>query len=416
MAARDFEDEQAYFLSRHRLHNRLLHGWGIICGLEIRPHPDPNCADRYVIVKPGIAIDCCGRELVVEEEKTVEVWKPPQGNKGNARDESESTLERQEFVLLIRYCEQEIEMVPPLYEDCDHDELQANRVREVANLVALPRWDVDEGCWPHRRHDEENKERPCRSCGDEPIDDRSCLEPECHCEQGVPLALVTHLRKSEERSVALEIRTDRRPELRTPPEYLTHIVGINWPHGGVVRLSHLVGSAMNGRLEIYFDRQLDTPPGVQIYDEDENGRLQAQSDEQGHEYEDNYALMGTGVNAYTFMAELHRQEDVHYSPEVLFDDSNPPGLLSDLCRAVFPLDDRVLTGDIRLDNAVIFVKLRCDFVLDCNGRPVDGDHLRGRRPTGNGHSGGTFESWFRVVDDLERPRRRQPSRRAEASQ
>jgi hypothetical protein len=45
------------------------------------------------------------------------------------------------------------------------------------------------------------------------------------------------------------------------------------------------------------------------------------------------------------------------------------------------------------------VTLRCDFILDCHGNPVDGTHLRGRLPTGNGTMGGNFESWFRVVSD-----------------
>ncbi len=43
MAAREFIAEQRYFLSHHRLHNRLLHGWGVVCGLGVTPHPDPAC-------------------------------------------------------------------------------------------------------------------------------------------------------------------------------------------------------------------------------------------------------------------------------------------------------------------------------------------------------------------------------------
>ena len=36
MTAEDFEADQHYFLSRHRLHNALLHGWGVVWGLEVR--------------------------------------------------------------------------------------------------------------------------------------------------------------------------------------------------------------------------------------------------------------------------------------------------------------------------------------------------------------------------------------------
>ena len=37
MTAEDMRTEQAYFVERLRRHNRLLHGWGIICGLQVLP-------------------------------------------------------------------------------------------------------------------------------------------------------------------------------------------------------------------------------------------------------------------------------------------------------------------------------------------------------------------------------------------
>ena len=48
---------------------------------------------------------------------------------------------------------------------------------------------------------------------------------------------------------------------------------------------------------------------------------------------------------------------------------------------------------------MVHVTLKCDFIVDCLGNPVDGDHLRGRLPSGDGVAGGIFESWFRVVKD-----------------
>lgn len=35
----DFRSEQQYFLEKLRLHNRCLHGYGVVCGLEIEPVP-----------------------------------------------------------------------------------------------------------------------------------------------------------------------------------------------------------------------------------------------------------------------------------------------------------------------------------------------------------------------------------------
>ena len=66
LTACDFTDEQTYHRSHRILHNRMLHGWGVVCGLNVRQHPQPECRDSYVEVSPGIALDCCGQELIVE--------------------------------------------------------------------------------------------------------------------------------------------------------------------------------------------------------------------------------------------------------------------------------------------------------------------------------------------------------------
>ncbi len=60
LSAEDRRDEQSYLLDRWRRHNRFLHGWGVVSGLEVKVD---NGAD--IEVAPGIAIDCAGNELVV---------------------------------------------------------------------------------------------------------------------------------------------------------------------------------------------------------------------------------------------------------------------------------------------------------------------------------------------------------------
>jgi len=37
MSVEDMNAEQEYFVERLRRHNRLFHGWGILCGLEVKP-------------------------------------------------------------------------------------------------------------------------------------------------------------------------------------------------------------------------------------------------------------------------------------------------------------------------------------------------------------------------------------------
>jgi hypothetical protein len=64
--------EQEYFRSKLRLHNRFLHGWGVVCGAEVCPVPttDKKTSGGYeawkVIVKPGYALDCCGNEINID--------------------------------------------------------------------------------------------------------------------------------------------------------------------------------------------------------------------------------------------------------------------------------------------------------------------------------------------------------------
>ena len=54
LTERDLSGEQRYFIDKMRLHYVALHGWGAVCGLIVRPHP--QCPDR-VIVSEGFAID-----------------------------------------------------------------------------------------------------------------------------------------------------------------------------------------------------------------------------------------------------------------------------------------------------------------------------------------------------------------------
>ncbi len=64
LVERDFTDEQRYTMGKLRRHNQKLHGWGTVCGLKVKQHPNPACQSQYVVVEPGTAIDCCGREIL----------------------------------------------------------------------------------------------------------------------------------------------------------------------------------------------------------------------------------------------------------------------------------------------------------------------------------------------------------------
>jgi hypothetical protein len=65
MTVKDFETEQRCFKEKGHLLNRLIHGVGLVCGLEVS---EPKLIDGKLWLKlsPGVALDCCGREIVVE--------------------------------------------------------------------------------------------------------------------------------------------------------------------------------------------------------------------------------------------------------------------------------------------------------------------------------------------------------------
>ncbi|MCP4654019.1 MAG: hypothetical protein GY856_01235 [bacterium] len=321
MSERDFATDPEYFLSRHRLHHRLFHGWGIVCGLDVVDHPREECRDRWVEVLPGIAVDGRGREVVFEEAAAVEVLPCPDDDSGIAPSGS--------FVVVARYAEEEVEPVPALYAEgtADPKLREANRLRELARIEVLPVAEV----------------------GDPAAGEGSASPPP----EWVALALV---RRPDQAGEALVIDPAGRRELGDP----TRIEAINWPHGGTLSLAHL-REEMDGALKLSFSSPLRPADGT-----------------------------ATGVNPYTLVVEAAVGGG---SRQPL---AGTPKLSDDGEAALFRLDPEVLADPEPLGGKTVFVTLRCDFILDRAGNPIDGGHLRGRLPGGRGAPGGVFESWFHV--------------------
>jgi hypothetical protein len=70
LTSADFETEQTYVRAKHRRHNLLLHGAGIVSGLDVTLQPYDSDAEPVVSVSPGVAIGPDGEELVVTETMT----------------------------------------------------------------------------------------------------------------------------------------------------------------------------------------------------------------------------------------------------------------------------------------------------------------------------------------------------------
>ncbi len=61
LTEKDFNVEQRYHVEKHKLHNRFLHGCGVVHGLAI------SLQGYIASVSPGLALDCAGNEIIVLE-------------------------------------------------------------------------------------------------------------------------------------------------------------------------------------------------------------------------------------------------------------------------------------------------------------------------------------------------------------
>jgi hypothetical protein len=107
LTADDFQQEQDYFRDKSRLHNRFLHGWGIVAGLDVTVDQGTTVA-----VSPGLALDCAGNELVLPEPERISL----------------SGLAGRHYVT-IQYLEIPVGQEPPL-----QGEPEFSRVREAGRV------------------------------------------------------------------------------------------------------------------------------------------------------------------------------------------------------------------------------------------------------------------------------------------
>jgi hypothetical protein len=393
MTARDFCDADAYHRSFRHLHNRILHGWGIACGLDVILHPNPDCRRDRVVVRCGLAIDCCGREIVVRKDLVPARIPWDERPKDEQEKSGAEAPARYVLLLCLKYCETLTEKAPVLYspQACSNPAMEYGRIREGYEVcwrwvkyddLHKYGWDTPEGCAPgaeeadveaarveaadveQHPHKPEPR-RPPRPCPDEPDRPACCLDTACPPHHCVPLA-VLRARGREDMDALDDIDISGRRSIAHAREHLTHVCWISWPHGGLVRTSDL------RHLRIRFDRPL--------LDAEHPGRPGPR-----------------GINERTFVVQYGEQYEDRQMEDLDFVEyRRPPYLTPDGRTAVYEI-----RKPLSYRSHILHVTLRCNFLLDCRRNPVDGDHLGGRLPSGDGVAGGTFESWFRVVDDEE---------------
>jgi hypothetical protein len=73
ITADDMTLEQEYFRGKLRMHNRMLHGWGIVCGADVSPVEkagNPMEDEPWqVLIEPGYILGPYGDEIVIDCER-----------------------------------------------------------------------------------------------------------------------------------------------------------------------------------------------------------------------------------------------------------------------------------------------------------------------------------------------------------
>jgi hypothetical protein len=131
-----FRQEQEHFEWKHALANRLLHGYGTVCGLEV--HSRPAGDDVEIVVEPGYGLDPLGRWLWSEQELCARLDEWVQSHRGELPG-FDSTTDHQLFVRLC-YDECPSDLVPIAGQPCASDEDSRAPSRIIESVRADFSW------------------------------------------------------------------------------------------------------------------------------------------------------------------------------------------------------------------------------------------------------------------------------------
>jgi len=412
LTERDFTAEQRYLIDKLRLHHIGLHGWGVICGLKVKPHP--YCPDRRVVVEPGLAIDGCGREIRVPQEveldlpttepTAVAIEDPCPPDEADESVEGASLArptpaadEQQEeykptlnLYICLRYVEWQTEPMPAPFDECacGSNGTRPNRIQESYEIQVLTK---EPDSFEQVRTEKEKWE----SDDSEDIYESlfaGCPEPSnIDC---IPLALIRDFTPGEElKGESIHNRRCRRllPSTTVLYRFIRYILG-KIPSGNLTKIIEI---SWDHRREYHFHDFMRLFVGEH-------------ASSSGFEITFDRPVRKDGITIRTFQAIAVRYLDNTHSagqPEVV---PATVRLNHTRTKAHLHIDHNYARNRLERIRFDLYLLLRCNQVVDDRGNPVDGNLLAGLDrenreylgaifPTGDGIVGGTFESWIRVV-------------------
>jgi hypothetical protein len=146
LTAADMTSEQQYFREKQRRHNRYLHGWGVVCGCEVRPAATSS-KPFQVMVCPGYVITPHGDEIMIGcralfDLKTCMVSSDdPCAYSRPCPPVTENTPMRTSLYLTVCYKECDVRpvRVGPVGCGCDDAQCEHSRIRDAYEFVCLDR-------------------------------------------------------------------------------------------------------------------------------------------------------------------------------------------------------------------------------------------------------------------------------------
>jgi hypothetical protein len=430
LTERDFNDEQRYGIDKMRLHTLSLHGWGVICGLIVKPHP--HCPEKRLVVCEGLAIDDCGREIRLLREDCVNLPQPvpgappapapapsgngqstkpatndsanqtaspapaspapatpaPAGQGQSSGDDDEDGPPKQDdpcnptpvptdLYLCIRYAECETEFAPAPFDDCSCT-TSSQKPNRVCEGYALELYEQKPSRW------DDAAREPCQldDCDLYYRNARECC-PDTNCFPCLPLAVIRNFVPGEavkpeqidnwgpRRQLASVETLDqviRCILTKLPTEQLTRIEDTNWEHNRRMLCREFIEE---------FVGTTERPKGFRI--------------------EFSQKVHSGAIDTRSFQAL------VVFHPESMSD----PRQMQIAPARVERDPDETTWARIHIDPGYarrhldgrsfdLFLTLKCDVIRDGNGHAVDGNFIGHHLPSGDNIQGGNFESWVRV--------------------
>lgn len=138
ITADDLTNEQHYQREKRRMHNRLLHGWGIVCGLNV-----VEAGEQIVTICPGYALSPQGDEIFLPSEVVLDLTQFAKGQASPCSPCGSISVGvidiTKDFYIAIKYaeCMSNPVRVSPVGCGCDDAGCEYSRIRDSFEITCL---------------------------------------------------------------------------------------------------------------------------------------------------------------------------------------------------------------------------------------------------------------------------------------